>query len=223
MRFLKNKVYKATQYYQSFSDLQIKKEAADELKQIDFVPEKVSVKQEHPMIIKQEAFPVIKLEPKAPIKSGPGRKGKKSSSKGSPGGKKEIQPNKNIVKNYARAMVNFALSDMALHFLRKFSIREGCDLKEFRLFVAEQKEDINSIKTLREMLLISNGDNDQVIKLKNMFRAISEIFVKFFSVNWIYNSKVSDKRLHLKYRYKILRRVRSPEHFTYLENFNKTK
>jgi len=220
MRFLKNKVYKATQYYQSFTDAPIKKETLDEIKQI---PEKISVKQEVPMFVKQEALPVIKPQQKTPVKPASSSKGKKSQGKGSPGGKKEIQPNKNIVKNYARAMVNFALSDMALYYLRKFSQELGCDLKEFRVFVAEQKEDINSIKTLREMLLISSGDNEQMIKLKNMFRAISEIFVKFFSVNWIFNSKVSDKRLHLKYRYKILRRVRSPEHFTYLENFNKTK
>lgn len=137
--------------------------------------------------------------------------------------KKEPQSNKNIVKNYARAMINFGLSTMAMPYLAKILESQKIDIPDFRRFIKGQKEEINSIKKLRELLLIVEEDDKTTADLKNGFRKISEIFIKFFSVNWIFNSKISDKAMHMKYRFKILRRIRNPEHFTYLENFNKTK
>jgi len=220
MRYLKNKVYKAVQ---TFSDIHVKQEAPEELPQKVLLDHPIVVKQEPAIVIKQEAPIIVKQEPQYIPKKESTVKSVGRPSKGSPGGKKDVQTNKNIVKNYARAMVNFALSDIALNYLRKMVQAEGVELKGFRAFVSKQKEDINSIKTLREMLLIKEGERRESCAYKKIFQAVSEIFVKFFSVNWIFNSKVSDKKLHLKYRFKILRRVRNPEHFTYLENFNKTR
>jgi len=150
------------------------------------------------------------------------------SSKKSPqsfqASKKDIQSNKNIVKNYARAMVNFAVSTHALPYLDKIlQDEEDVNLNDFRMYMQERKEDITSIKNLRELLLINDDDEEQVVAFKRIFRATCVVFIKFFSVNWIYSSKVGDKITHVRYRFKILRRVRNPEHFTYLENFSKTK
>jgi len=133
--------------------------------------------------------------------------------------KKEVQSNKNIVKNYARAMVNFAVSTLVLPYLDKIIQTETkVNLNDFRMFMQEQKEDITSIKNLRELLLVSKTDDENVKIYKRVFQQTCVIFVKFFSVNWVYNSKVSDKVTHVKYRFKLLRRIRNPEYFTYLEN-----
>jgi len=170
-------------------------------------PEKTNIKEEFSVNIKIEPY-----DHKKPAKTKP------SSSK------KDIQSNKNIIKNYARAMVNFALSSLSAPYLGKVLEKEkDLNLKEFRAFMQEQKEEINSIKNLRELLLIKEGESHKIASYKRIFQAMCVIFVKFFAVNWIYNSKVCDKLTHLKYRYKILRRIRNPELFTYLENFNKTK
>lgn len=137
--------------------------------------------------------------------------------------KKERSPNKNIVKNYARAMINFALSELAVPYLELHIEKqeEKLTLAEFKKFLQDQKEKINSIKTLRELLLITDDDETRLVAYKEVFRDICETFVKMFSVNWIFSSKLSDKTIHLKYRFKMLRRIRNPEQFTYLENFNK--
>lgn len=217
MRYLKNKVYKAIQSNQAHNDILIKKEALETSKAKGASNGNITVKQESTSFTVKQEPTMVKCEPLPKATS-------ISTSGSPPVRKKEIQTNKNIVKNYARAMVNFALSEMANQYINKFAPMENIDLKEFKAFVLANKEDINSIKTLREMLMISDEqERTKIGALKRIFKSVSEIFVKFYSVNWIFNSKLGDKRLHLRYRFKILRRVRNPEHFTYLENFNKTR
>jgi len=129
----------------------------------------------------------------------------------------------NIMKNYARAMVNFALSPMALSYLNRLIQKGSMPLNTFLEVLDGRKEKIHCIKSLRTMMLIENNDSQETADFKKIFQGICAVFLKFFCVNWIYNSKVSDKTKHLKYRHKILRRVQSPEHFTYLEDFSEVK
>ncbi len=74
---------------------------------------------------------------------------------------------------------------------------------------------MDGISSLRALLLADDEDEEMIIAIKEAFQYSAEIFVKYFSVNWIYNSKVGDKKNHLKARFKILRRIREPEYFTY--------
>jgi len=127
---------------------------------------------------------------------------------------------KNIMKNYSRALVNFALSDMALTYLLQSLSRENLQLNEFKQTLTKNKDKVNCIKSLRDLLLIGPCDTQQLIAFKRVFQEICETFLKFFSANWIYHSKVVDKKAHLNYRFKILRRIRNPIHFTYLESFS---
>jgi len=143
-----------------------------------------------------------------------------SNSKSTSNRKRESNTNKNIVKNYARAMSNFALSKTALPYLQEILESQGkVSLRGFKMFIKKNKEDITSIRRLRELLLITEEDAELVCGYKNVFKALSMVFLKSFSVNWIYASKVSDKLTHVKYRFKMMRRVENPEYFTYLEDF----
>lgn len=212
MRYLKN-LYYVNPGTVSLNDLHIRKDMNESLKQKTVSPE--SIKREEPTYIPIDLKIETKLEDldsfPQPIKKSVARS-------------KQPQKNKNIVKNYARVMINFALSNMAYPYVQKLLEKEGIDFKQFVTFVSVYKEDVTSIKTLREMLLVEeNKDTAAIAACKRTFKGISEIFIKFFCVNWIYNSKLADKSLHLSYRFKILRRIRNPEHFTYLENFNKTR
>jgi hypothetical protein len=219
MRYLKNKVARALQKNSPISNVHIKSVVPIDLEGDD----KISIKEEvstdtSPIIVAQN--PLVAL--------GPRTRGKAASSascistKSSPKSpKRDIQSNKNIVKNYGRAMITFALSDMSTLYLNKILPSEEGSIKEFRKYLEREKESLNSIRSLREMLLPLEHDTPKTAHFKVVFQRISEVFLKFFSVNWIFNSKINEKNLHLKYRLKFLRRIRNPEHFTYLESFNK--
>ena len=124
----------------------------------------------------------------------------------------------NIMKNYSRALINFAISQTA-KLERNFALeRENLDELDFLKFIEHEKRKVNCIKNLRQKLLIKADDSELTTKCKRAFQELCVVFLKTFSVNWIFNSKISDRKTHLMYRFKILRRVRRPEWFTYLED-----
>lgn len=132
---------------------------------------------------------------------------------------KTMRTSMNIMKNYARAMASFAVSEMALPYLPEILKSENVSLMVFQEIIGERKGKVNCIKSLRELLLVRKQDDQQLASVKRCFQKICATFLKFFCVNWIFHSKINDKKTHLKYRFKILRRVLNPEAFTYLEGF----
>ena len=125
----------------------------------------------------------------------------------------------NIMKNYGRAMTNFALSTMARHYLDQILDRLGLDLPAFQKYIQDRRKSANCIKKLREMLPLESQVNPPDYPFKQAFQEICIKFLKFFCVNWLYSSKIAEKVTHLKYRFKILRRVKNPMFFTYLKDF----
>jgi len=152
-------------------------------------------------------------QPKTPLK--------KSSYKLSSSTPKGSTSCKNIMKNYSRALVKFALSKVAIPYLEQLLKDGGENLQDFRQYLKVRRSKINCIRNLRELLLAEKNDSQTLLVFKEVFQQISEIFFKYFSVDWIFSSKVGDKLVHLKYRYKMLRRIRNPEDFTYLQSFHK--
>ncbi len=139
--------------------------------------------------------------------------------------KKKRARGNNVMKNYARAMVNFSLAALAEPYIGRFNERnERMESERFRELLLEEKKNVNCIKSLRDLLLIMEDDDKERGIFKRLFQELCKIFMKFFSVNWIYNSKIVDKVKYLKYRGKITRRIQDPMYFTYLESFvNKKK
>ena len=127
---------------------------------------------------------------------------------------------KNIVKNYGRALANFASSNLAIPYLTDLVRIENFKVKDFRRFMASKKKQSRCIKGLRDLLIVQEEDNPTIATFKRVFKEISIIFIKYFSVNWIFGGKLCDKMTHLKYRFKIQRRIQDPEHFTYLKGFS---
>ena len=195
MRFLKNKIARARE-----SSQLLQKPAATEPG--NDLP-----------IVKEEERISFKTEPSPPQRSMRTRFGPVVH-------RREAISNKNIVKNYSRAMVNFAVSGIAVSYLEKITRYEpSFNMEGFKKFMEEQREEITSIKRLRDILLICREDSAALTSFKRVFKALSLVFIKKFSVNWIYSSKIADKLIHVKYRFKMLRRVQNPEYFTYLEDF----
>lgn len=126
---------------------------------------------------------------------------------------------KNIVKNYGKAMAAFSLSEVATPYLKQILQKYRVLSNDFRKYMVDKKETIDSIGSLRDLLCPdSKRNDDQEIRLKSIFRSISEVFVRDFAVNWIFSSKSVYKSALLNYRFKMLRRVINPTGFTYLKS-----
>jgi hypothetical protein len=144
------------------------------------------------------------------------RQKKKISSSKSTRSKGDAIFAKNIVKNYGKAMSAFAASKFCFPYLKDLAKKEGVDENKFLNFIATYKESVDSIDSLRALLILYEDDSKDLVGFKKVFRGLCEIFLKYFSVNWIFNGKMHHKLQHLKYRHKMLRRIRNPEMFTYL-------
>jgi len=124
---------------------------------------------------------------------------------------------KNIVKNYGKAICSFGCSDIAKPYLEPILEKEKVQQKQFQEFISKVKESIDSIQSFRALLLIRDDDTSDVVAFKRVFASIGEIFIKYFSVNWIFSGRITHKDAHLKFRFKMLRRIKHPEFFTYLK------
>jgi len=134
---------------------------------------------------------------------------------------------KNIVTNFGKAIATFGLSKLALPYLSaeldKSKYKGELQVSDFIEFMKENKGNINSIDNLRALLLIKESDSQKTVLCKQCFQVIAEVFIKYFSVNWIIHGRVTYKLEHLKFRFKMLRRIQNPEQFTYLKSYNDQK
>jgi len=130
--------------------------------------------------------------------------------------RKPIPETKNIPINYGKAIASFAVSPLALPYLKSYLKGKALSVKEFVDLINESKEGIRGIDTFRAMLLIEKKDNLKIVLCKKAFQWISEVFIKCFSVNWIIHGRMAHKMTYLKYRHKMLRRIKQPEYFTYV-------
>ena len=127
---------------------------------------------------------------------------------------------KNIVKNYGKALCSFACSRIALPYFEAFIDKKklhSIRAPDFTEYIKSKKERLTNIESLRRLLIIDSEDSLEISDYKTLFKELSITFLKCFSVNWIFTGKLTHKLAHLQYRFKILRRVRDPEHFTYLK------
>lgn len=128
-----------------------------------------------------------------------------------------VKITKNIVINFGRAISSFATSKLSLDYLEPLIVQEKVMLSGFTNFISTRKVAIGGISSLRSLLLITCQDSEEDAAYKRIFKALSEIFIKYFSVNWITHGRMGHKSVYLKYRFKMLRRVQNPETFTYLK------
>jgi len=124
------------------------------------------------------------------------------------------------MKNYGRAMTNFALSKMAQFYLNPIVEGLNITIEGFQNYISQKKKSANCIKQLRAMLPLHDDQRDPDLNYKKAFQSICVVFLKFFCINWLYSSKIAEKVAHLRFRFKIMRRVKNPQYFTYLKDFH---
>lgn len=117
---------------------------------------------------------------------------------------------KDILKNYYRMFTNFASSALALPYLEPLLQNNQLQLDKFLQFITLHKGTVNEITNVRSLLInITETDSQELITMKIMFHQINVVFLKLFCVDWVFNSKIVDKVVHLSYRLKLLRRIKN--------------
>ena len=117
---------------------------------------------------------------------------------------------KNIVKNYGKALCSFGSSSIAHLYIENIIEKENLSsvkIPEFMNYIKAEKEKVNSINSLRKLLVVDAEDNEEIAAYKKIFKEVSVVFLKYFAANWIYSGKLLHKSAHLKFRFKMLRRV----------------
>jgi len=122
---------------------------------------------------------------------------------------------KNIVKNYGKNSALFSISPEGKQYISgKLSEEE---FYHYSQFVKERIPNLININNFREMMIPAPMDTPDVCKFKKVFQEMAEIFISYFSLNWIFHSpRIKDVKGHIAMRNKMLRRVRNPELFTYI-------
>lgn len=124
---------------------------------------------------------------------------------------------KNMSINYGKTISSFSTSQLAIPYLEPYL--KSCEvvLHDFVSFVNQAKGNIGGISSLRSLLVIDEkSDAKQIVIFKRIFKMIAEVFIKYFSVNWITHGRLTHKLVYLKFRAKMLRRIQNPELFTYV-------
>ena len=121
---------------------------------------------------------------------------------------------KNAVKNFAKQCFNFASSSIGLS-IAKENLASEIDIAIFQEFIKGQKKAKITIADFRNSLLHSKDeDSSKDKKNKELFQKICEMFMKYYSHNWIFDSKkLKNKWLHLRLRGALLRRIQDPGSF----------
>ena len=131
--------------------------------------------------------------------------------------RKTVKGTKTVVKNYGKAIASFAISSIATFYLIPLVEQYSVNLQCFVDYITSLKDSIVGIDTFRASLLPKEDDKEEIVAYKRLFREIGVIFVKYFSVNWIFSGKMKNRKVHLMMRFKMLRRLMNPEYFTYLK------
>jgi hypothetical protein len=120
---------------------------------------------------------------------------------------------KNITKNYGKACSKFASGPIGLPFLMEF-ITDEEEIKEFQEYIKSNAEHIKNIPFFRNCLHVGPTDPPKIAKFKTIFKTLCELFVSRYASKWIYtSSQLLNRKGHLSYRRKMLRRIQDPENF----------
>jgi len=114
---------------------------------------------------------------------------------------------KNLFKNYGRAICCFIVSELSDPYLDSMLIGLEVDKAQFKSYVQEKKKTILGIIEFEDLFFIQSRDSTVVRCYKNLIVKLSEIFIKYFSTNWIIHGKLQYKMIYLKCRMKILKKI----------------
>lgn len=187
-------------------------------KKVNKIQEQVSQKQQEAkrksMLSRRKLrFKDIVKKKRSHISKGP----KRNRIEGIPSVPVNIRCSKNIVKNYGRMICTFSLSNMAAPYIKDFlnnsQTASQFNQTNFFQWISDHKRHLSNIEQLKALLPINENEDLETLTFKKLFQQLGRIFIKYFSVNWIFQSRMIYKTTYLKFRMKMLRRINQPEFF----------
>ena len=122
------------------------------------------------------------------------------------------KPTKNIIINFGKAILTFAMSDLAKEYIDRYFHKEGINIDSFNDFVSEMKPRISGYKNFEAAFWADEEDNEEIVFYKKALKMLGVVFMKYFSVNWIIHGKIAHKLVYLQNRFAILRRITKGQH-----------
>jgi len=84
-------------------------------------------------------------------------------------------------------------------------------VKDLVEFLNQHKKEITTIADLRSLWI----DNP----FESVIRTLSCVFLRRYSLNYIFNSRVCNYVSHIKYRQRFLEAIRAPNEFKHIKDF----
>lgn len=112
-----------------------------------------------------------------------------------------------VIQKLIQAILDFILSELAMPYIEQIQKHENehFSTASFCQYIRTQREYLGYSKNLKGLVLCAEGENEQEVAHKRVFRKIAVIFLKFFVVNWLFQSRLRNKEVYLKLRFKLLR------------------
>ena len=121
----------------------------------------------------------------------------------------------NIFSNYFKAICEFSTSESALPYLKPLLIKENIQYDCFLDFVHEVKYKKIGFVSFISILRPKTNDTDNIIACKKVFKSIAIVFIKYFSLNWIFKRPEGCKTFYLKLRFKLINKLKKLELLTF--------
>jgi hypothetical protein len=123
---------------------------------------------------------------------------------------------KNLVKNFGRAIANFAASSLAMPYIPESTFKSEEERDRFIDYCLAKRDEIQTIESFKDAYWADDNDEEEMKVFKKTFQRLAEVFMRYFSVNWIFTGRMRYKEEYLKFRGALLRRILDPEAFIYI-------
>ncbi|CAD8169002.1 unnamed protein product [Paramecium pentaurelia] len=124
----------------------------------------------------------------------------------------EQKDSKNIPKNYCKAIITYAQKNQPL--CREI-LKEELKVAQFIEYLTTQKKKLLNIRVFKALL--QQCDDPLQNEFNRTFRIISQIFIKKYAINYIFNSKIVQHNWHIRYRQQIYKGIRNPKSFSHIK------
>jgi len=116
---------------------------------------------------------------------------------------------RNITSIFFKAICNFMISGPSLPYLQPALLKENVQFDEFYDFVNQVKIERSRLIDFISALKPHMNDSDKILACKRTMKLMTIVFVKYFSLGWIFQEQEGFKMPFLKMRFKLLKRIRN--------------
>jgi len=121
----------------------------------------------------------------------------------------KFKSQRSLNSKFIRAIYHFSLSEDASPYLKPFLAKESIEFDVFMQFVVQKTTQRNfTLSGFISGLRLLPDDAGKVVACKRIMESIGLVFMKYFSIDWIFKGKGCFKMGYLRLRSKLMRKMR---------------